>query len=297
MAARKGGLAKGRGLDSLIEPKVKTETKKSESKSGDMLVDINKVEPDKNQPRKNFNEDKLNELCDSIKDHGVIEPLIVQDKKTYYKIVAGERRWRAAKMAGLKKIPVIICDLTDKEAAEISLIENIQREDLNPIEEAQGYKRLQDEYDYTHDEIAEKVSKNRTTITNAMRLLKLDERVQQMLIDEKLTSGHARCLLTVTNPDEQYQLAERIFDEKLNVRNVEKLIKNLDKEKAKKKKEPTDEQLELAFRALEERLKTALGTKVSINSKDKTKGSIEIEFYSQEELDDMVDSLCTIKRS
>ena len=297
MAVKKGGLAKGRGLDSLIEDKIGDNDKKQGSKDGDLMVDIDKVEPDKNQPRKNFNEDSLNELCDSIKNYGVVEPLIVQDKKTYYKIVAGERRWRAAKMAGLKKIPVIVRDLTDKEAAEISLIENIQREDLNPIEEAKGYKRLIDEFHYKQDEVAEKVSKNRTTIANTMRLLKLDERVQQMLIDEKLTGGHARCLLSVTSPDKQYQLAEEIFDKSLNVRQVEKLIKELGKAKEKKPKEPTDEQLELAFRALEERLKNALGTKVSISSKDKNKGAIEIEFYSQQELDDMVDCLCTVKRS
>jgi len=297
MAAKKGGLAKGRGLESLIENKVGTKKNDPAAGNGDMLVDIDKVEPDKNQPRKNFNEDALNELCESIKEHGVIEPLIVQDKKTYFKIVAGERRWRAAKLAGLKKIPIIVRDLTDKEAAEISLIENIQREDLNPIEEAQGYKRLIDEYHYKQDEVAEKVSKNRTTIANAMRLLKLDERVQQMLIDEKLSSGHARCLLSVPNLDKQYQLAETIFDQGLNVRQVEKLIKDLGKKKETKEKQPTDEQLELAFRALEERLKKALGTKVSISSKDKNKGSIDIEFYSQQELDDLVDCLCTVKRS
>ncbi len=297
MATKKGGLAKGRGLDSLIEDKVGNSDKKVKKNDGDIMVDIDKVEPDKNQPRKNFNEDALIELSDSIKEHGVIEPLIVQDKKTYYKIVAGERRWRAAKLAGLKKIPVIVRDLTDQEAAEISIIENIQREDLNPIEEARGYKRLIDEFHYKQEEVAEKVSKNRTTIANAMRLLKLDERVQQMLIDEKLTSGHARCLLSVTNPDKQYQIAEKIFDENLNVRQVERYIKDLGKKKETKEKTPTDEQLELAFRALEERMKTALGTKVSINSKDKVKGTIEIEFYSQQELDDMVNDLCTIKRS
>ena len=293
--AKRSGL--GAGLNTLIPDKLNKDTKKDGKTGEDILVDINRVEPDKNQPRKNFNEDELNELCDSIKNHGVLEPLIVQDKKTYLKIVCGERRWRAAKMAGLKKIPVLIKDLTDKEAAEISLIENIQRKDLNPIEEAQGYKRLIDEYGYKQDEIAEKVSKNRTTIANAMRLLKLDERVQQMLIDEKLTSGHARCLLSVADKNKQFQLAEEIFDKELNVRAVEKLIKDLGKVKEKKDKEPTDAQLELAFRALEERLKNALGTKVSISSKDKTKGAIEIEFYSQQELDDMVDHLCSVKRS
>lgn len=293
--AKRSGL--GAGLNTLIPDKLNKDTKKDGKTGEDILVDIDRVEPDKNQPRKNFNEDELNELCDSIKNHGVLEPLIVQDKKTYLKIVCGERRWRAAKMAGLKKIPVLIKDLTDKEAAEISLIENIQRKDLNPIEEAQGYKRLIDEYGYKQDEIAEKVSKNRTTIANAMRLLKLDERVQQMLIDEKLTSGHARCLLSVSDKNKQFQLAEEIFDKELNVRAVEKLIKDLGKVKEKKDKEPTDAQLELAFRALEERLKNALGTKVSISSKDKTKGAIEIEFYSQQELDDMVDHLCSVKRS
>ena len=297
MAAKRGGLKQGRGLESLIPSKVDDDTKKKNTTDGEMMVDIDKVEPDKNQPRKNFNEDALNELSDSIKNHGIVEPIIVQDKKTYYKIVAGERRWRAAKIAGLKKIPVIVRDLTDQEAAEISIIENIQREDLNDIEEARGYKRLIDEFNYKQDEIAEKVSKNRTTVANKIRLLKLDERVQQMIIDEKITGGHARCLLAVTNSDEQFQIAEMIFDQNLNVRQVEKYIKDRGKKKDEKKKEPTDEQLELAFRALEERLKNALGTKVSINSKDKNKGAIEIEFYSQQELDDMVDCLCTVKRS
>ncbi len=292
MAAKKGGLAKGRGLDSLIEDKIGDNDKKQGSKDGDLMVDIDKVEPDKNQPRKNFNEDSLNELCDSIKNYGVVEPLIVQDKKTYYKIVAGERRWRAAKMAGLKKIPVIVRDLTDKEAAEISLIENIQREDLNPIEEAKGYKRLIDEFHYKQDEVAEKVSKSRPVVANALRLLKLDVRVQKMLIEEIITPGHAKMLLAITDGDKQYEFAQRINDEKLSVREVEKEIKRMQTDPEQKApRQVIDPKLEILYRELEEKLKQKLGTKVTIHAKDNQKGKLEIEYYNQEELEKLIDTL------
>lgn len=226
MAAKKSGL--GKGLDSLIANKVGTivdSEKKPELDKEVVFVKITKVEPNKEQPRKNFDEDALIELSESMKQYGILQPLLVQDKKDYYEIIAGERRWRAAKLAGLKEIPVIIKNLTNQEIVEISLIENIQRENLNPIEEAQAYKRLLEEFHLKQDEVAERVSKSRTAVTNSMRLLKLDERVQQMLMDDMISSGHARALLAVSDKEKQYNLAQQIFDEKLSVREIEKLIK------------------------------------------------------------------------
>ena len=224
MAAKKGGL--GKGLDSLITDKVsKTVTAKTEEKNekaaDGIMVNINKVEPNREQPRKNFDEDALVELSESIKQFGMLQPLIVQDKKDYYEIIAGERRWRAAKLAGLKEVPVIIKNLTEQEVVEISLIENIQRENLNPIEEAFAYKRLLTEFNLKQDEIAERVSKSRTAVTNSMRLLKLDEKVQQMVIDDMISTGHARALLGIEDLEVQYVTAQKIFDEKLSVRETE----------------------------------------------------------------------------
>ena len=219
-AAKKGGL--GKGLDSLISNKVgvieKVETRKPEPDKEVIFVKITKVEPNREQPRKNFDEDSLLELSESIKQHGILQPLLVQDKKDYFEIIAGERRWRAAKMAGMKEIPVIIKKLSDREAVEISLIENIQREDLNPIEEALAFKRLLTEFHLKQDEVAERVSKSRTSVTNSIRLLKLDERVQQMVIDDMISTGHARALLSIEDHEKQYSLAQQIFDAKLSVR-------------------------------------------------------------------------------
>lgn len=289
MAVKKNGL--GKGLDSLIVNKQGT-AKKADQKSDEsgVMVNINKVEPNREQPRKNFDEDALMELSDSIKQFGVLSPLLVQDKGTYYEIIAGERRWRAAKMAGLKEVPVIIRNLTDQEIVEISLIENIQREDLNPIEEALAYKRLLEEFHLKQDEVAERVSKSRTAVTNSMRLLKLDERVQQMIIDEMITTGHARAILSITDKDKQYEFAQRIFDEKLSVRDVEKEVKRMQKEKKadKNKENDFDPKLQAIYTDLEEQLKGIFGTKVSINAKDKKKGKIEIEYYSQDELDRII---------
>lgn len=289
MAVKKNGL--GKGLDSLIVNKQGT-AKKADHKSDEsgVMVNINKVEPNREQPRKNFDEDALMELSDSIKQFGVLFPLLVQDKGTYYEIIAGERRWRAAKMAGLKEVPVIIRNLTDQEIVEISLIENIQREDLNPIEEALAYKRLLEEFHLKQDEVAERVSKSRTAVTNSMRLLKLDERVQQMIIDEMITTGHARAILSITDKDKQYEFAQRIFDEKLSVRDVEKEVKRMQKEKKadKNKENDFDPKLQAIYTDLEEQLKGIFGTKVSINAKDKKKGKIEIEYYSQDELDRII---------
>lgn len=290
MAAKAKGL--GRGLDSLIpsieQPKKKNENK--ETQSAENLLNITKVEPNREQPRKKFDEDALMELADSIRQYGVLEPILVQPRENYYEIVSGERRWRAAKLAGLKEIPVIVKDLTDQEIAEISLIENIQREDLNPIEEALAYKRLLEEFHLKQDELAEKVSKSRTAVTNSMRLLKLNEEVQQMVVEDMISTGHARALLAIEDGETQYTLAQRIFDEKLSVREVEKLVKNIGKPaKEKKSKQAVDESMQVIYSNISENLKSILGTKVSIVPKEDGSGKIEIEFYSHEELDRIID--------
>ena len=299
-APKKNGL--GKGLDSLIADKVNkpvtsAKTKKEEKPTDGVMMDINNVEPNSDQPRKKFDEDALLELSESIKQFGVLQPLLVQERDDYYEIIAGERRWRAAKIAGLKEVPVIIKKLTEQQIMEISLIENIQREDLNPIEEAQAYKRLLTEFNLKQDEVAERVSKSRTAVTNAMRLLKLDDRVQQMVIDEMLTTGHARALLGINDIEKQYVTAQKIFDEKLSVRDTEKLVKSIQSEK-KEKKEDTykiDPKLEAIYRDLEEQMKKILGTKVLINSKNEKSGKIEVEYYSQEELDRIIDLFRTIQ--
>ena len=286
MAAR--GL--GKGLDSLI-PKAVMEPPKQEKeeKKPETLVKITMVEPNGGQPRKNFDEDSLMELAESIRQFGLLQPILVQDKNDHYEIIAGERRWRAAKLAGLKEIPVIIKELTDQEVVEISLIENIQRENLNPIEEAQAYKRLLTEFNLKQDEVAERVSKSRTAVTNSMRLLKLCDEVQQMVVNEMLTTGHARALLAIEDPEEQYRIAQKVFDEKLSVREVEKLVKNLNKPEKPKKKE--NESLTAIYKNLEERLKESLGRKVSISSRENGNGRIEIEFYGHEDLDHLMEFL------
>lgn len=289
MAAR--GL--GKGLDTLIpntmgatnKAKVATQTPVKEEKGQETIVKITKVEPNREQPRKNFDEEALKELSDSIKQFGLLQPILVQDRKTYYEIIAGERRWRAAKMAGLKEVPVIIKNFTEQEIVEIALIENIQREDLNPIEEALAYKKLLTEFNLKQDEVAERVSKSRTAVTNSMRLLKLCEKVQQMIIEEKLTTGHARALIGVDDETKQVELAEKIYAEKLSVRDVEKLIKDMGKTKPKKTKKEKDQSLEAIYHDIEENLKQALGTKVSISAKENGSGKLEIEFFSHEELD------------
>ena len=296
MAAR--GL--GKGLDSLIpnalgetktkkEIAAKSKTETIEGKEPQILVKITKVEPNREQPRKNFNEDALQELADSIKQFGLLQPILVQDRKDYYEIIAGERRWRAAKLAGLKEVPVIIRNYTEQEIVEISLIENIQREDLNPIEEAQAYKRLLTEFHLKQDEVAERVSKSRAAVTNSIRLLKLNEEVQRMVVDEMISTGHARALLAVENPEEQYNLAQRIFDEKLSVRDVEKLVKNL--HKPAKPKKVNDKTMQVIYQDIEEKLKQKLGRKVIVTSKGEGSGKIEIEFYNHEDLDRLLDVL------
>lgn len=296
MAARKGGL--GKGLDSLIADKVGiAAAEKGEVKDG-VMVSINKVEPNKEQPRKNFDEDALIELSDSIKQFGVLQPLLVVDRKGYYEIIAGERRWRAAKLAGLKQVPVIVKDLTDQEIVEISLIENIQRENLNPIEEAIAYKRLLNEFSLKQDEVAERVSKSRTAVTNSMRLLKLNDKVQQMVIDDMLSTGHARALLGIADEEKQYATAQKIFDEKISVRDTEKLVKKMQKQKLTPAKDvsPEKKKLDAVYQDAEEKMKTILGTKVIINQKDSMKGKIEIEYYSPDELTRIYELIECIKK-
>jgi ParB family chromosome partitioning protein len=297
--APKRGL--GRGLSNLIptddttedvSPKASKQTKtgavtKTEVvKKVEQTLNINRIEPNKNQPRKEFNEDALQELADSIKQFGVIEPLVVVKRKGYYELIAGERRWRAARLAGLKEVPVVIKDYDDQQIVEIALIENIQREDLNPIEEAHAYERLIQEFNLTQDEVAERVSKSRTTVTNALRLLKLTEKVQQMLIDDMLSTGHVRALITITEPQLQYETAMYIFDKKLSVRETESYVKELLNKKPKEKtSEKEDPELSFLYKAIENRLKESLGTKTTIKAKTKDSGKIEIEYYSQEDLE------------
>ncbi len=297
MAVKKG---LGKGLGNLIPEsdkeaqKTKVVEKVVEKKvivkePAETIVKINEVEPNKNQPRRTFDEDALLELAESIKQHGVIQPLIVKKRDKYYEIIAGERRWRAAKMAGLKEIPIVIKDLSDQEIMEVALIENIQREDLNPIEEAQAYQRLIKEYNYKQDELAERVSKSRVAVTNSMRLLKLDEHVQKMIIDDMISAGHARALLAITDSEKQYTIAMKVFDEKLSVRETEKLIKNLDKQV--KPKVNTTPENDFIYRDIENKLKESMGTKVIIHNKDNNKGKIEIEYYSQDDFERIVDIL------
>lgn len=301
MAVKRNGL--GKGLDSLIpnktEKTVKTEKKpeqkneESQNSSGEILVKINQVEPNREQPRKEFDEDSLMELADSIKQFGILQPLLVQKRKDYYEIIAGERRWRAAKIAGIKEVPIIIRDYTNQEIVEISLIENIQRENLNPIEEAMAYKRLLEEFHLKQDEVAERVSKSRTAVTNSMRLLKLSPRVQQMIVDDMISTGHARALLAIDDEEQQYQLANRIFDEKLSVRETEKLVKALKNPKKEVKKQKAEHTF--VYDNIEEQMKNIIGTKVSVNPKANGKGKIEIEYYSEEELERIYDLIMTIR--
>lgn len=304
MPGKKSGLGKGlgKGLDSLIPDKVGNgNTEEPEEKKDEFMVNINQVEPNKEQPRKNFDEDALLELADSIRQFGILQPLLVQDRGNYYEIIAGERRWRAAKLAGMKEIPVIIKKLTEQEMVEISLIENIQREDLNPIEEAIAYKRLLKEFHLKQDEVAERVSKSRTTVTNSMRLLKLNEKVQQMVIDEMLTTGHARALLAIEDQEIQFTVAQKIFDEKLSVRETEKLIKKIlkgDLANAVEVKKDDEEwkRLKVIYHDLEEKMKQALGTKVIINYKDKNKGKIEIEYYDSDQFEHLFEMFQSLKK-
>ena len=297
MAVKRNGL--GKGLDSLIPNKtVKTTEKQANKtqkekvkveKSGETIVKITQVEPNSEQPRKDFDEDALLELADSIKQFGVLQPLLVQKKNDYYEIIAGERRWRAAKLAGLTEIPVIVKEFSEQELVEISLIENIQREDLNPVEEAMAYKRLIDEFHLKQDEIAERVGKSRTAVTNAMRLLKLSEKVQQMLIDEMITAGHARAILSIADKEKQESIAMKVFDEKLSVRETEALVKRMLEPPKTAKKSKFSSAEDAIYESLEEKMKSIMGTRVQIHRKKNDKGKIEIEYYSKDELERIID--------
>ena len=299
MPVKRKGL--GKGLDSLIPENKSAKVSSSESKkteetaefkSGEQMMKINMVEPNREQPRRNFEEDALLELADSIKQYGVLQPLIVRKRKDYYEIIAGERRWRAAKMAGMKEVPVIIKEYNEQEILEIALIENIQRENLNPIEEAMAYKKLLEEFNLKQDEVAERVSKSRTAVTNSMRLLKLDQKVQQMIIDDMISTGHARALLAIDDPEQQYMLANKIFDEKLSVRETEKLIKEIKNPKKQKEKKIIENAF--IYEDIEDKMKQVLGTKVHVASKGKGKGKIEIEYYSDKELERMFEMIMSI---
>ena len=299
MPVKRKGL--GKGLDSLIPENKSAKVSSSESKkteetaelkSGEQMMKINMVEPNRDQPRRNFEEDALLELADSIKQYGVLQPLIVRKRNDYYEIIAGERRWRAAKMAGVKEVPVIIKEYNEQEILEIALIENIQRENLNPIEEAMAFKKLLEEFNLKQDEVAERVSKSRTAVTNSMRLLKLDQRVQQMIIDDMISTGHARALLAIDDLEQQYMLANKIFDEKLSVRETEKLIKEIKNPKKQKEKKVIENAF--IYEDIEDKMKQVLGTKVHVASKGKGKGKIEIEYYSDKELERMFDMIMSI---
>ena len=295
------GKGLGKGLDSLI-PMPQTAPNKAKSENtaltgkAETMVKITKVEPNREQPRKNVDEDALQELADSIRQFGLLQPILVQDRKDYYEIIAGERRWRAAKLAGLKEVPVIIKNYTDREIVEISLIENIQREDLNPIEEALAYKRLLEEFGLKQDEVAERVSKSRTAVTNSIRLLKLCDGVQQMIIDDMLSTGHARALIPIEDEEQQLLLAQRIFDEKLSVREVEKLVKGILKPKEEKpKKDEPPQAVQYIYEEIENRLKEKLSRKVEITAKGGSgSGKIELEFYSNDDLDRLTEALSSI---
>lgn len=318
MAARKkGGL--GKGIDALISPTVKKEVEKERvvekviekpvekivekiievEKPIELHLKIDEIEPNRLQPRKNFDEDALQELSESIKQFGLIQPIIVKKRENFYEIIAGERRWRAARIAGLKEVPVIVKEYDDRESMEIAIVENLQREDLNPIEEAQAYRRLIEEFGLKQDEAAQRVSKSRTAVTNAMRLLKLDERVQQMVIDDMISGGHARTLLAIEDKEEQYAMAMIVFDNKMSVRETEKLVRNYlkkEKEKSASEKKEDFSQMETIYHQLEERMKSVIGSKVAIHSKNYKKGKIEIEYYSNDELERIIDLIESIKQ-
>lgn len=295
MNEKKRGL--GRGLNALINTGSDTENNKENTKENheykEVFINISLVEPSRNQPRKEFDKESLSELANSIKQYGILQPIIVQKNGDMYEIIAGERRWRAAKEAGLTEVPVIVRDYDKQKVMEISIIENIQREDLNPIEEAMAYQSLMEEYGLKHDELAEKVSKNRSTITNSMRLLKLSKNIQQMLIDGRISTGHAKVLLSVEDINEQEKIAQELIDKSLSVRELEKLVKKYTKPR-KKKDDKDDKDYSLFYREYEDRLKDILGTKVQINTKDKNKGRIEIDYYSAAELERIVELLNSI---
>ena len=301
MATKKSALGKnplekkGKGLNAVIDGGRPSKTEKAKpaaevTAGGEVMLKINEVEPNKNQPRKEFDQEKLQELADSIAQHGIVQPIVVTKQEGYYEIIAGERRWRAAKLAGLKEVPVVVKEYSPQEVMEVALIENIQREDLNPVEEAKAYQHLIEEYKLKQEDVAKKVSKNRSTITNALRLLKLPDSILQMLISGDLSGGHARALLSIDDPKKQEKIAEKIVKDKLSVREVEKLAKEKNESTSKPKDKKKLGQ-EAIYEDLEEKLTRSMGTKVRINRKNATQGKIEIEYYSMDELDTITNKL------
>lgn len=309
MAKQKSGL--GKGIDSLIPSSENSGRVKKKSATKEVVKEVIKevvkevpvetmlkisdIEPNREQPRKKFNQEALEELADSIKQYGIVQPLVVQKKDGYYEIIAGERRWRAAKLAKIKEVPAIIKEYSPQEVMEIALIENIQRQDLNPIEEAMAYKRLIDEYDLLQDEVAKKVSKSRSAVTNSMRLLKLNEKVQEMLIEEELSMGHARALLSIEDKNIQLKLAEEIVANKLSVRDTERLVKSVLNPKKTKEEDKNPEE-EVIFNQIRQRLEGITGSKVKINRKSGNKGKIEIEYYSNDDLERLLELFEGIQR-
>ena len=294
MTAKKKN-ALGKGLNVLIPetgpqpPQRRRRKSSSEASDQGVMISVNEIEPNRNQPRKTFDDASLQELAESIKQFGIIQPIVVKKKDEYYEIIAGERRWRAAKIAGLLEVPVIVKEYKENEIVEISLIENIQRENLNPIEEAQAYKTLMEEFELKQEEVAQKVSKSRSTITNSLRLLKLTKEVQEMLVEEKISMGHARALLAITDPDIQISVAKKVYEEALSVRDIEKLVKDMAKPAKKEEKEPNEYQY--LYRDIEENLKQILGNNVTIKNRKNNKGKIEIEYYSQDDLERIIELL------
>ena len=277
-----------------------TEESQAEEPAADgnvVIVRISEIEPNRSQPRKTFDEDKLEELAGSIAEYGVLQPLLVQRKDDHYEIIAGERRWRAALKAGVNEVPVIVRDYDEKEVLALSLIENIQRENLNAIEEAAAYQRLIDEFGLRQEEVAQRVSKSRSAITNALRLLRLDGRVQEMVVDGSISMGHARALLPLEDSEKQYALAQRIVREKMSVRDTEKEVKRILRSAAgagKDKDSAQDEEdasVQLIYDEIEERLRQMLHTKVVIRRSRKGSGKLSIDFYDHDDLERIIEML------
>ena len=290
MASIKKGLgSKGKGLEALINTKMMSYNENDLEYEGILEIDINKIEANKNQPRKYFDEGSLLELSESIKNYGMIQPIVVRRINDYYELIAGERRFRAAKIAGLKKLPAIIKDFDKSTAFEVALIENIQRKDLNPIEEAESFYKLQTEFGFSQEEIAEKVGKSRSAITNAIRLLNLDSRVLNFVRENKLSGGHAKALLSISDENMQFELAERVIEEDFSVRETEKLVKKIQNQKQEQPKQQEENNMSLFYEDMEQKLKSIIGTKVAIHYKGKDKGKIEIEYYSNDELERIMD--------
>ena len=279
--SKKYGL--GKGLSALI-PEETTE----DTNINDIHIDINLIKANNEQPRKSFDEEKINNLAQSISEHGIIQPLVLNKEGEFYSIVAGERRWRAAKMVGLKEVPAIIMELSDRDILEISLIENIQRQDLNPIEEALAYRKLLNDFKITQEELSKRIGKSRVAIANTIRLTNLDDRVQQYIIESIITEGHGRVLLSISDKQKQYELAQQVIDEKLSVRELERLIKRFNEEEEKEKIVWSSDDLNPYYKEIKNQLQNYFGTKVNVSNK-KNKGKIEIEYYSEEDLQRILD--------